>query len=448
MKKGLQRLVGRDEPNSAPDENSRLLVLNAGSSSIKFALYKIDTDNRPVIDVTGEIDGIGATPKFSVKNDGKEELHRHSFSCEEVPRHAEAIKIVGLWMRDYCRDKNLLGVGHRIVHGGRNFLEPILLNPVVISQLDALVPLAPLHQPQQIAVIRAFSDALPSLPQVACFDTACHHTQPAVAPMFAVPRRLTKEGVCRYGFHGLSYEYIASSLPGVASEIADGRIITAHLGNGASLCAMQHRRSIATTMSFTPLDGLVMGTRCGSLDPGVLLYLMDQHKMDARALEKLLYHESGLKGVSGISGDMRCLLSSDTPEAQEAIDLFIYRIKREIGSLVAALGGLDALIFTGGIGERSAIIRTHICREAAWLGIELDPAANERHGPCISSPGSRVSVWVVPTDENLIIAQHTLKQLAKETLPKTNRESRSGKNENNDSRVLDTATATLHELNH
>jgi acetate kinase len=297
------------------------------------------------------------------------------------------------------------------VHGGQHFSEPVLVDTKVLTKLEALVPLAPLHQPQCLAVIRAVQDAMPTLPQIACFDTAFHRTQPAVAQAFALPRRLTDEGVRRYGFHGLSYEYIASALPTLGPGLADARVIVAHLGSGASMCALRGGRSVATTMSFTPLDGLVMGTRCGNLDPGVLLYLMDRHGLDARALEKLLYHESGLLGVSGISSDMRTLLASDDPSAKEAIELFVYRIGRELGSLAAALGGLDAIVFTGGIGERSAVVRAQICSQAVWLGLEVDAAGNERHGPCLSTPASKVTAWVLPTNENLMIARHTLKQV-------------------------------------
>jgi acetate kinase len=252
---------------------------------------------------------------------------------------------------------------------------------------------------------------MPSLPQVACFDTAFHRTQPEVAQCFAIPRRFADEGVRHYGFHGLSYEYIASILPTLEPALADARIIVAHLGSGASLCAIHNGRSIATTMGFSPLDGLVMGTRCGNIDPGVLLYLMDRHNMNARALEQLLYHQSGLLGVSGISNDMRTLLASADPHAQEAIELFVYRAGREIGSLAAALGGLDALVFTGGIGEHSAVIRAKICRQAAWLGLELDDSANETGVSRISSSSSKVSAWVVATDENLMIANHTLRKM-------------------------------------
>jgi acetate kinase len=312
---------------------------------------------------------------------------------------------------EYVADGELLAVGHRVVHGGQYCSAPVLIDAKVLKDLEAVIPLAPLHQPHNLAAIRAFQEIMPNLPQVACFDTAFHRTQPDVAQRFALPRHFFDEGVRHYGFHGLSYEYITSVLPTVEPSLADARIIVAHLGNGASLCAIHKGRSIATTMGFTPLDGLVMGTRCGSLDPGVLLYLMNQHNMYAQALEELLYHQSGLLGVSGISSDMRTLLTSDEPNAQEAIELFVYRIGREIGSLAAALGGLDALVFTGGIGEHSAVIRAKVCRQALWLGLELDELANETEVKQISTLNSKVSVWVVATDENLMIAQHTLRQL-------------------------------------
>jgi acetate kinase len=281
-----------------------------------------------------------------------------------------------------------------------------------MTALEAFVPLAPLHQPHNLAAIKAILQRSPELPQVACFDTSFHRTQPAVAQAFALPQRYSEEGVCRYGFHGLSYEYIASVLPGFDPRAAAGRTIVAHLGNGASMCALKGGRSIASTKGFTAVDGLAMGTRCGALDPGVLLYLMDQHRMDARALENLIYQQSGLLGVSGISSDMRTLLGSSDPRASQAIELFVYRIGRELGSLTAALGGLDALVFTGGIGEKGAPIRAHVCRDAAWLGVELDEIANDAGGPCISRPESRVTVWVVPTNEELMIAQHTQRLLA------------------------------------
>ena len=295
---------------------------------------------------------------------------------------------------------------------GSQYAAPVLIDAEVMAGLERLVPLAPLHQPHNLAAIRAIAASSPDLPQVACFDTAFHQTQPPVAQVVALPRELAAEGVRRYGFHGLSYEYIASALPAVAPRVAAGRVVVAHLGNGASLCAMNGGRSVATTMGFSTLDGLVMGTRPGSLDPGVLLYLMSQHKMDAAAIEALLYTRSGLLGLSGISSDMRTLLASPDPRAREAVDVFVYRIGRELGSLAAALGGLDALVFTAGIGEHAPEIRARVCRDAGWLGIGLDEAANGAGGPLISQPGARASAWVIPTDENLMIARHTLAVLA------------------------------------
>jgi acetate kinase len=392
--------------------NKFLLVINAGSSSIKFATYhKEALSNQLVADASGQIEGIGNQPYFTAMNPNDVILVKRKFSVDEVHDHTSAITIIRSWLLDYFADGTLLAVGHRVVHGGQNYSKPVLIDAKVLKVLEALIPLAPLHQPHNLAAIRAFQEIMPSLPQVACFDTAFHRTQPDVAQRFALPRRYFDEGVRHYGFHGLSYEYIASVLPTLEPSLANARIIVAHLGNGASLCAIHNGHSIATTMGFTPLDGLVMGTRCGNIDPGVLLYLMNQHNMDVQALEQLLYHQSGLLGVSGISSDMRKLLASDDPRAKEAIELFVYRIGREIGSLVAALGGLDALIFTAGIGEHSAIIRTKVCHQAKWLGLELDESANETSSSGISTLSSKISAWVVATDENQMIAQHTLRQL-------------------------------------
>src|SRR5262249_27701813 len=326
--------------------------------------------------------------------------------------HSGAIEFLFGWGRGKLGEHRMVAAGHRVVHGGRKFTGPVLIDREVMTTLEAFVPLAPLHQPHNLGAIQAVAEHVPELPQVACFDTAFHRTQPAVAQAFALPRHYAEEGVLRYGFHGLSYGYIASVLPGADPRAAAGRTVVAHLGNGASLCAIKGGQSIATTMSFTALDGLPMGTRCGGLDPGVLLYLMDHHGMDVRALEKLLYQESGLLGVSRISSDMRTLLTSPDPRAAEALNLFVYRIGRELGSLAAALGGLDALVFTGGIGENAATIRARVCRDAAWLGLELDATANDAHGPRISGADSRVTAWVIPTNEELMIAQHTRRLLA------------------------------------
>ena len=389
--------------------NNYLLVINAGSSSIKFAVYQRDEPSYQLVaDATGQVEGIGNQPKLSVKVSRLADLVEQNLALDDVHDHTSAINSICSWLKDYLTDGSLLAVGHRVVHGGQHYSTPVLIDAKVLTDLKNLIPLAPLHQPHSLAAIYAFQEILPSLPQVACFDTTFHRTQPAVAQRFAIPRRYFDEGVRHYGFHGLSYEYIASVLPTLDPLLASARIIVAHLGNGASLCAIHKGRSIATTMGFSPLDGLVMGTRCGSLDPGVMLYLMAQYGMDAHVLEQLLYHESGLLGVSGISSDLPTLLTSDAPHAQEAIELFVYRVGLEIGSLTAALGGLDALVFTAGIGEHSADVRRKICASAAWLGLKLDNSANEIGQTKISPPNSKVTAWVVPTDENRMIALHTL----------------------------------------
>ena len=392
--------------------NKYLLVINAGSSSIKFAVYQKDSASAPLVaDAAGQLDGIGSQPGFTVKGAQGQILADCKFSADDVHNHSGAILIIRSWLLEYIRGGTLLAAGHRVVHGGQHYSAPVLIDTKVLMELEDLIPLAPLHQPHNLAAMRALLEIMPTLPQVACFDTAFHRTQPDVAQRYAIPRRFTDAGVRRYGFHGLSYEYIVSILPELDAALATARIIVAHLGNGASLCAIQSGRSIATTMGFSPLDGLVMGTRCGSIDPGVLLYLMDHYNMDAQAIEQLLYYQSGLLGVSGISSDMRTLLASDDPQAKEAIDLFVYRVGREIGSLTAALGGLDALIFTGGIGEHAAEIRAKICRQVKWLGLELDDSANDAQAVGISTDSSKLSAWVVNADENLMIAQHTLQQV-------------------------------------
>lgn len=386
--------------------NNTLLVINAGSSSIKFAVYQQQA-GQLVAGVNGQIEGIGTLPHFSAKQSQDEVLLKPRFAVGEIHSHKDAITLILNWLRDYLGDSEILAVGHRIVHGGQHYSAPVLIAASVLAELETLVPLAPLHQPHNLIAIRILLEILPTVPQVACFDTAFHRTQSAIAQRIALPQRFADAGIRRYGFHGLSYEYIASMLPTLDPCLENARVIVAHLGNGASLCALKNGCSIATTMGFSPLDGLVMGTRCGSIDPGVLLYLMDHHSMDARELEQLLYYESGLLGVSGISSDMRVLIASNDLRAEEAIDLFVYRIGREIGSLVAALGGLDALVFTGGIGEHAADIRAKVCQHSAWLGLELDEAANQAVIKRISTPVSKVSAWVVATDENWMIAHHT-----------------------------------------
>jgi acetate kinase len=389
-----------------------LLIINAGSSSIKFALYHAAAGGALEAGASGQIEGIGTDPHMAVRDAAGTSLLDVALPAGDMAHHPHAIAEIDAWLRSNLQGQALAAVGHRVVHGGERYAEPVLIDAAVLAALDRLVPLAPLHQPHNLAAVRAVAAANPDLPQVACFDTAFHRSQPAVAQAFAVPRELFEQGVRRYGFHGLSYEYVSGMLGDLAPELAAGRVVVAHLGNGASMCAINRGKSVATTMGFTPLDGLPMGTRCGAIDPGVLLYLMDQHKMDTKALEKLLYYQSGLLGVSGLSSDMRTLLASDDKRAREAIDLFCYRIGRELGSLAAALGGLDGLVFTGGIGEHAAEIRTRVCREAGWLGIALDEEANRAHGPRISRTGGAVSAWVVQTDENLMIARHTLRLVA------------------------------------
>ena len=312
------------------------------------------------------------------------------------------------WVGEHLGDARLVAAGHRVVHGGRRFVAPARVDGAVLAELGRLSPLAPLHQPHSLAAIRAIAANRPDLPQVACFDTAFHRTNAAVARRLALPRALAEEGMERYGFHGLSYEFIAGRLPEVAPGLAEGKVIVAHLGNGASLCALSGGRSVDTTMGFTALDGLPMGTRCGALDPGAILYLMQAHGMEAPALERLLYHESGLLGVSGVSSDMRALLASDDPHAAEAVELFAFQVARQAGALASTLGGLDGIVFTAGIGENVPEVRRQACERLAWLGLALDGAANARGGPCISAPGSRVAAWVIPTDEERMIARHTL----------------------------------------
>ena len=394
-----------------------LLVINSGSSSVKFAVYDVACDAAFDSTLTrianGRIEGIGSAPRLLAWGQDGAPLEDKpiAVSADPVLGREDAFKQLFERLKRYAAGRTLLAAGHRVVHGGEKFTRPALVTPEVLAQLDGYTPLAPLHEPHNLSSIRAISSLLPELPQVACFDTGFHTTQPWVAQAYALPRHITEAGVKRYGFHGLSYEYIASVLPVHFGAAADGRVVVAHLGNGASLCAMKNRQSIASTMGFTALDGLMMGTRCGSLDPGVVLYLMGALGMTVQAVQKLLYEQSGLLGVSGVSGDMRAVEASETSEARQAIDLYVYRIGQQLGSLAASLGGLDALVFTAGIGENSAMIRRQVCRDAAWLGIELDEAANQAHAPGarrISTAGSRVAAWVIPTNEELMLARHTL----------------------------------------
>lgn len=389
-----------------------LLVINSGSSSVKFSAYEVQPDAALARIAHGKIEGIGSAPRLQVWGQARTALEDRSIDISTDPALGpdEAFKQLFDWLAQHAHGRTLLAVGHRVVHGGALFARPALVTPDVLAQLDTFTPLAPQHQPHNLAAIRAIAKRYPDLPQVACFDTEFHTTQPWVAQACALPRHITKAGVKRYGFHGLSYEYIASVLPDHLGAVANGRVVVAHLGNGASLCAMQDRRSVASTMGFTALDGLMMGTRCGTLDPGVVLYLMNGLGMKPQAVEKLLYEQSGLLGVSGISSDMRTVAASESPEARQAIDLYAYRIAQQLGSQAASLGGLEALVFTAGIGENSASLRRRVCEDAAWLGVALDIDANEADvtgARCISAPGSRVAVWVIPTNEELMIAQHT-----------------------------------------
>lgn len=384
-----------------------ILTLNAGSSSIKFALFNLNGMGLELA-AGGKIEGIGTTPHLIAKDAEGLVLIERRWPAGGQLDHEAFLGTLLDWIDHHLSGSELTSVGHRVVHGGAHFSAPAPVTPSLMGALEALSPLAPLHQPHNLAAIKAVAAIRPNLPQVACFDTAFHHDQPPIATRFAIPRSLAAEGVRRYGFHGISYEYIARRLKEIDPDLAAARVIVAHLGNGASLCAMRDGRSIDTTMGFTALDGLVMGTRCGTIDAGVVLYLLQQKKMTPADVSHLLYDQSGLLGVSGISSDMRALLDSKDAHASEAIDLFVYRIAREAGALTASLGGLEGLIFTAGIGENAAEIRRQACARMSWLGVKLDDEANARHAAIISAPDSQVIVRVVPTDEERMIALHTL----------------------------------------
>ncbi|MEO8306100.1 MAG: acetate/propionate family kinase [Betaproteobacteria bacterium] len=388
-----------------------IAVLNAGSSSLKFSLFAAGGFELTLI-ARGQAEGLFTAPKFVAKGGDGTIVDEKEWGEGTRLGHEGALDHLVSVLRRHYGSYHLTAVGHRVVHGGMEYTRPTRVDASIVDALEKYVPLAPLHQPHNLAPIRFLLARDPKLPQVACFDTAFHRAQPEVAQAFALPRRITDRGVRRYGFHGLSYEYIAQALPRIDARAASGKTVVLHLGNGASMCAMANGRSMASTMGFTAADGLPMGTRCGNLDPGVVLYMMDELEMDARAIERVIYQESGLLGVSGISSDMRTLQESADPRAKAAIDLFAYRIGRELGSLSAALSGLDAIVFTAGIGERSVSLRERVCRDAQWLGVEVDAAANDRHGPRISTAQSRVSAWVVPTNEELMIARHTQAVLA------------------------------------
>ncbi|HEY1383423.1 MAG TPA: acetate/propionate family kinase [Dongiaceae bacterium] len=387
----------------------RILTLNAGSSSLKFATFAASKGGVPAVDLRGQLAGIGQGETKLIVTDEHGNRARWG-NAVRIATHEEAVRLLTDRLQIAQQPDEWLGVGHRIVHGGARFSKPVKITAEAVAELAALIPLAPLHQPHNVAPIEALRKLLPDLPQVACFDTAFHATQPEHAMRFALPEQYWQDGLRRYGFHGLSYEAILHALPSVAGGVPQ-RLVVAHLGNGASMAAISEGKCIATTMGFSTLDGLVMGTRAGVIDPGVLIHLL-RGGMTLEELERLLYHESGVKGVSGLTADMKTLLESSDPKAKLAIELYCYRIARELGSFAAALGGLDALVFTGGVGENAAPIRARVCRDAAWLGLALDESANQRGGPLISTASSRVAAWVVPTDEELTIARHTQALLA------------------------------------
>ncbi len=383
-----------------------VLVLNAGSSSLKFCIFARPADGEWRLESRGQIEGIGTAPRIFARNAGNEILIDAKPDVE-LRNGRDALNALAAWLRSTYGGARVVGVGHRVVHGGTKYGSPTVITPQVLADLYQLVPLAPLHQLYNLAAIEAVSERLPDVPQVACFDTAFHRGQPRVAALIPLPREICNAALQRYGFHGLSYEYIASMLPSVAPEIAHGRVIVAHLGSGASLCALKDGKSVDSSFGFTALDGLCMGTRPGAVDPGVILYLFQSLGLTVQKVETILYKQSGLLGISGISSDMRLLLESSRPEAHLAVEYFVYRAAREIGAMAAVLGGIDGIVFTAGIGENSPEIRRRICQASAWLGIELDARSNATTGPRISTRVSRVSAWVIPTNEELMIARHT-----------------------------------------
>jgi acetate kinase len=385
-----------------------ILALNAGSSSIKFALYEILSADSLAPVSRGELEGIGTEPHFVARDGHGAVIGERRWPPGAAATHEALLGGMLDWIEQHLGADKLVAVGHRVVHGGREFFAPTRLNGDVIKALEKLTPLAPLHQPHSLSPVRAIMALRPGLPQIACFDTAFHRTMPDVATRFALPREYEMEGVRRYGFHGLSYEYIARALRETAPHLASEHVIVAHLGSGASLCAMRDGCSIDTTMGFTALDGLVMGTRCGTLDAGVVLYMLQQKSLSAHEVEQILYQRSGLLGVSGLSSDMRTLLASGDPHAREAVELFVFRIARELAALTGSLGGIEGIVFTAGIGEHAAEVRQLVCERLRWLGVILDPDANAGNAPCISAADSPVEVRVIPTDEERMIALHTL----------------------------------------
>jgi acetate kinase len=387
-----------------------LFVVNAGSSSIKFKLYRVIGDDIALV-FGGAVDGIGTRPRLKAKDHVGETLIERSYAADEVANSSQAQRIIADWVGGEMKDAQLIGIGHRVVHGGPVYSAPVLVDDAVMRTLETFIPLAPLHQLSNLDPIRVLRERRPDLPQVACFDTAFHRGHPELSDRFALPRGLYDEGVRRYGFHGLSYEYVSQALRGIAPEIADKRVIIAHLGSGASVCALEGGRSIETTMGFTALDGLPMGTRSGSLDPGVVLHLIEQKGMSPAEVGHMLYHESGLRGLSGISNDVRALLESDRPEAAMAIDFFSLRVAQAFASLSVSLGGLDALVFTAGVGENAHQVRRNVVERLHWAGLSLDDEANRRNDSRIEAGDSRVPILVVPTDEERMIGQHTLRLL-------------------------------------
>jgi acetate kinase len=388
-----------------------ILVVNAGSSSVKFRVFEVANkqDLRQVI--SGQMDGIGVRPKLKASGANDEKLIERSYEAKEVPDVATAMRTAGAWLQGEQK-LTFVAIGHRVVHGGPNYDQPVVVNEKVLTDLERYVPLAPLHQPNNLAPIRILLERFPDMPQVACFDTAFHRGHSPIADRYAIPDRLYAEGVRRYGFHGLSYEFIVGRLRDVMPDRAGGRIIVAHLGSGASMCAIANGRSVESTMGFTALDGLPMGTRPGQIDPGVVLYLLSEKGMSASAAQDFLYKECGLKGLSGVSNDVRELLESKEPGAALALDHFVYRIGLYAGYLAAALGGADSFVFTAGIGERSAEMRARIVEKLEWLGAEIEADANRSGDICISRPGSRLGIYVMPTNEESMIAKHTLAAIA------------------------------------
>ncbi len=383
-----------------------ILTLNAGSSSVKFAIFTKADD--PKFMLKGAVTGIGSDARVKIKSGDGVILEEVDLPEAQARNPGEALDEILAAVAKHAPNAAIMAVGHRIVHGGLDHVGPVKLDTKVLDKLTTLIPFAPLHQPHNLAGIKATQEAFPDAPQIGCFDTAFHRSHPWVNDTFALPRALYEQGVRRFGFHGLSYEYISHKLDEIAPYYQDGNVIVAHLGNGSSMCAIRDGHSVGSTMGFSALDGLPMGTRCGQLDPGVVLFLMDQMKMSASEIEHMLYRESGLKGLSGISGDMRVLLESDAPEAAQALDYFVTRIRREIGAMTAILGGLDAVVFTGGIGENADLIRERICDDMDWIGIELDEDRNRKGVEIISSDRSRVRVFVLATNEELVIARHVM----------------------------------------